>query len=90
MKQMEAAEARAVRTRRLVELGGLVEIAGLQEITADNRPMILGALLEIVAAGRASTAKRSQWLTAGAAEFRRRKLAKESSKADQAKTEEAS
>jgi hypothetical protein len=38
---------RRVRTRRLIELGGLVVKAGLVELTSDDRAVLLGAFLEI-------------------------------------------
>jgi len=36
---------RRKRTRHLIELGGLVVKAGVVELTADDRAVILGALL---------------------------------------------
>src|SRR3546814_14049824 len=37
------------RTRRLIELGGLVVKAGLVELTDDDRPVILGLLVQAAA-----------------------------------------
>lgn len=34
-----------MRTRRLIELGGLIKKAGIVELTRDDRAMILGALI---------------------------------------------
>ena len=40
---------RRKRTRHLIELGGLVVKAGIVELTADDRPIIYGALLWVAA-----------------------------------------
>ena len=40
---------RRERTRHLIELGGLVAKAGLIELTDDDRAVIFGALVEVVA-----------------------------------------
>lgn len=40
---------RRERTRHLIELGGLIAKAGIIELTADDRAVIFGALLEIAA-----------------------------------------
>ena len=41
------AKARRVRTRHLIELGGLVIKADLVELTDDDRATLLGALLDV-------------------------------------------
>jgi Conjugal transfer protein TraD len=41
--------SRRVRTRHLVELGGLVQKAGLVELADDDRAVLLGAFLAIAA-----------------------------------------
>lgn len=38
---------RRMRTRHLIELGGLVQKAGLVDLTDDDRATILGGLLEL-------------------------------------------
>jgi Conjugal transfer protein TraD len=38
-----------VRTRHLIELGGLVQKAGLVELTDDDRSVLLGALVAVAA-----------------------------------------
>jgi hypothetical protein len=40
---------RRVRTRHLIELGGLVQKAGLVELVDDDRATLLGAFLEMAA-----------------------------------------
>ncbi|MGC6399492.1 conjugal transfer protein TraD [Sphingomonas sp. FW199] len=40
---------RRVRTRQLIELGGLIAKAGLIELTDDDRAVILGLLVEAAA-----------------------------------------
>jgi len=47
---------RRERTRQLIELGGLVAKAGLIEATEDDRAVIFGALVEIVARLRSDDA----------------------------------
>ncbi len=39
---------RRAQTRQLIELGGLVQKAGLVELTGDDRPLLLGAMMELV------------------------------------------
>lgn len=38
---------RRMRTRHLIELGGLVQKAGLVDLTDDDRATILGGLMEL-------------------------------------------
>ncbi len=53
---------RRERTRRLIELGGLVAKAGLVELTGDDRAIIYGALLEVVAKLRGEEGDRHKLL----------------------------
>jgi len=41
--------ARRIRTRHLIELGGLVQKAGLVHLTDDDRAMLYGAFLDVAA-----------------------------------------
>jgi hypothetical protein len=43
---------RRARTRQLIKLGGLVAKAGLVELTADDRAVLLGLMVEAAAALR--------------------------------------
>jgi len=52
---------RRERTRQLIELGGLVVKANLVELTGDDRAVIYGALLNVVAKLRSE--EREQALT---------------------------
>jgi len=58
--------ARRERTRHLIELGGLVQKAGLVTITDDDRAMLYGAFLDLVARMQAADGEQVKLL------FRRR------------------
>jgi hypothetical protein len=49
---------RRERTRQLIELGGLVAKAGLIELTADDRAVLFGAMLDAAGVLRGETRER--------------------------------
>ena len=50
---------RRERTRQLIELGGLLAKAGLVELTADDRAVLYGAMLEMAARLRGDEAEQT-------------------------------
>ena len=67
---------RRLRTRKLIELGGLVQKSGLATITNDDRALILGALMVIAKnlEGPDGKDKQSRWRAMGEEEMRTSKL----------------
>ena len=57
--------ARRMRTRHLIELGGLIKKAGIVELTRDDRAMILGALIWMAEKLQSEDGDRARKLWAG-------------------------
>ena len=68
---------RRVRTRHLIELGGLIVKAGLIEVTGDDRALLYGAFLAVADMLRSEKGERASasWRQRGSQAFTREKTA---------------
>lgn len=72
LKTRERKKARKLRTRNLIQVGGLAEIAGLHEM---DKGVLLGALLEVAKIAK-NKVMVQQWKAAGDHLLKKREIAR--------------